>query len=73
MKTREKVSSSNILHRGECTNVVELETSFKELQVSDPVLLAFGVLPVEQAHEETSSHAAARRGHDSTRWAIAEQ
>nr|CCA18617.1 copialike retrotransposable element putative [Albugo laibachii Nc14] len=33
---------------GECTNVVELETSAKKLQVSDPVLMAFAVLPVEQ-------------------------
>nr|CCA20946.1 AlNc14C107G6274 [Albugo laibachii Nc14] len=76
MKKREKVSSSNMLYQGECTNVVELKTSAKELHVSDPVPMAFTVLPVEQEHEkklaipDPPNCSAARRGHDSARWAM---
>lgn len=68
METREKVSIFNSLYHGECTNVGELETSDEELQLSDPVLMALAVLPVEQAHDrkraipDPKNHKVALRG-----------
>ncbi|KAL0585821.1 hypothetical protein ABG067_004544 [Albugo candida] len=79
METREKVSSVNCLNQEECINVEKLETSAEELQVSDPVIVAFAVLPVEQAHgrkiaiPDPKNYGAAHREIASTRLAVAVQ
>ncbi|KAL0583685.1 hypothetical protein ABG067_006361 [Albugo candida] len=56
MEKREKVSSPKSVSQGECTNVGELESSVEELQVSDPVLMAFAVLPADKRMTENSRY-----------------